>query len=46
MTHAFDIGIHPRPVEAQLKAMECPVGIEVAANRICVECNEDDIHEL
>ena len=26
--------------------MECPVGIEVTANRVCVECNENDIHEL
>ena len=39
LAHLFHVGVHPRPIEAQTKAVERPVGVQVAANSICVECN-------
>jgi len=46
LTHAFHVGVHPKPIEAQTKAVERPVGVQVAANSICVECDKYDVHEL
>ena len=41
--HFLDISVHPRPVKPELNAVECTVDIEVSANRIGVECDEDNV---
>ena len=41
--HGVDILIHVRPVEAEAKAMECPHCIKVAAYRVGMECNKNNV---
>jgi hypothetical protein len=45
-THAIDIFIHSGPVKPKAHAMEGVVGVEMPANWVCVERNEQDVKEL
>jgi hypothetical protein len=43
IAHAFDVGVHPRPVVMQMDTVECTVGIEMFTNCIGVKCDKDDV---
>jgi hypothetical protein len=43
VTHPGDVHVHMGPIIAEGDAMEGPCRIEMAANGIAVECNENDI---
>ncbi len=42
-THAGDVLVHVRPVETKADAMECADDVEVAACRIAVKSDKDDV---
>jgi hypothetical protein len=46
LPHLLDVAKHPGPVKTKTEGMKSPTGVQVPANCICVEGNEEYVVQL